>query len=83
MLKLKAEAVVGVAKQQLMIVLNKVELKDNESIADYIQDIKNCHRLEVVQMAEHTIVVTRLKTKKEHRFKLDKQQEVRELKKII
>ena len=64
----------------MLIVLNKKELKNNESISDYIQDIKNCNCLEVVQMAEQTIVVNRVKTKKELRFILNKQKTVRDLK---
>jgi hypothetical protein len=80
---MKVEEVLKVGKHQLLIVLNKHELKNNESISDYIHDIKNCNYLEVIQNVEHTIVVNRLKTKMEYRFKLDKNQEVRELKRQI
>lgn len=63
--------------------LNKRELKDNESIADYLQDIKNCHHLEMIVHEEHTLVVNRVRTKKEYRFKLDKNREIRDLKREI
>ena len=44
-IKLRLEQPTGFSSDQMQIVLNKHELKDNESISDYLHDYKNLNHL--------------------------------------